>query len=502
MARLFDPFPKQEEFLQAVFSFKHRYLLYGGGVGGGKSFATLGTMLTLLAVFPGSKGVCFRDTYPNLKLTSIESWKKLIHDEIGPQSFITSYNQTERIFYCSNGSQLQFIAEDFANQKDLGHFKGLEFNFAILEEASELQEQTFHKCIERCGRHLPPNGVIPPPIIMLTTNPTNGWVRRIFYDPARNGTLPPDYYYLPALLEDNTYLMENTAYVESSKANMPAYLYRKFFLGDWDIEEPAENRIYRCFDPDVHIATIPYNPDLPLHISFDENVNPFMSLVAFQIVMERDATGTIVIKHVNLVDEILGRHPNNTVVGICNLFKKKYHFHKAGLFIYGDATSRKADTKIESGHNLFTLIEGYLSMYKPVLRILKSNPSVVMRTSFYDAVLEKEISDIRFRIDTHCNESINDFIKTRTDSDGNKLKEVVRDPKTKVSYQAHGHLTDCCDYFLCSAFASEYQKYLKGGRPWTAPKMGKNPVSKYDYSYQKPSGSNIKMGRNNSKYRY
>src|SRR5579863_7596568 len=110
MAVLFDPFPKQKEFLEAVFSFKHRYLLYGGGVGGGKSFASMGCMLTLLVAYPGSKGIIVRDTYPNLKLSSIETWKKLIQDSIGPNSFITAYNQTEQIFHCANGSQLQFIA--------------------------------------------------------------------------------------------------------------------------------------------------------------------------------------------------------------------------------------------------------------------------------------------------------------------------------------------------------------------------------------------------------
>ena len=138
--------------------------------------------------------------------------------------------------------------------------KGLEFNFAILEEASELQEMTFHKTIERCGRWIPANGITPPPVIMLTTNPCNNWVRRIFYDPAVTGTLPSDYYYLPALIQDNNYLMENTQFIESTKANMPAYLYRKFFMGDWDVEEPAEGRIYRCFNPDVHIGSHPYNP--------------------------------------------------------------------------------------------------------------------------------------------------------------------------------------------------------------------------------------------------
>jgi phage terminase large subunit len=494
---IFDPFPKQKEFLEAVFSGKHKYLLYGGGVGGGKSFALLGSMLTLLRVYPGSKGIVVRDTYPNLKLSSIESWLKLIHDNVGKKSFITSYNQSEMIFYCANGSQLQFIAEDYAGKKDMNHFRGLEINFAILEEAGDLQEQTFFKCIERCGRHLLPNGMIPPPIVMLSTNPCNNWVRELFYDRAANGTLPPDYYYLPALIADNKYMMQSTGYIESTKANMPEYLYRRFFLGDWNISEPSENQIYRCFKPDQHIGKHPYDPNLPLWASFDENVNPFMSLVLFQIVHEKDKDGKTVKKNAYLIDEILGRHPLNTVEGVCTLFKRKYPFHRSGLFITGDATSRKADTKIESGHNLYTLIEGHLKQYIPKNKVLKSNPSVVMRTNFFNAVFEKEFGNIRFSIDTNCNDAINDFQGTQTDSDGTKLKLMVRDPKTKISAQMFGHITDCADYFMCSAFEAEYKEFLRGGRPEIPISFGKNTGSRNTYDAPQPIRPTIKRQSKN-----
>ncbi len=272
----------------------------------------------------------------------------------------------------------------------MSHFFGLEINFTLLEECSDLQHQTFLKVIERTGRHIPLNGKTPPPIVMLTCNPTNNWIREVFYDPYIKGTLPADHYYLPALLQDNPYIASNTAFVESTKANMPAYLYRKFFEGDWDIEEPAEGRMYRSFSPDVHIADLSYEPELPLHLSFDENVRPYMSLTVFQVVTERDTEGNVLRRHINLIREILGRHPLNTIDAVCNMFIRDFFNHQSGVFIYGDASSRKNDTKLESGHNLYTLIEGHLSQYKPRNMVLKANPSVVMRCAFADAVFEKE----------------------------------------------------------------------------------------------------------------
>src|SRR5579859_4393619 len=129
---IFQPFPKQQEFLEAVFSEKYRCLVYGGSIGSGKTYAGLGTMLMLLYVYPGSKGLVIRDSFSNLSNTSIPSFRKLIQDKIGPRYFTIRYVQSEQIFYFSNGSQLQFIAEDFAGKKDMSHFYGLEINFTLL----------------------------------------------------------------------------------------------------------------------------------------------------------------------------------------------------------------------------------------------------------------------------------------------------------------------------------------------------------------------------------
>lgn len=471
---LFDASPKQEEFIAAVFSGQYRYLLYGGGAGSGKTYAGLGCLLLLLKKYPGSRAAIVRDSLATLKRTTIPSFFKLF-----PMRFIRSYNQDTQVVTMANDSQVIFFAEDYDNDKELNRWKGLEVNFFLLEEASELQEQSFNKAIERCGRHIPLRGEKPSPIIMLTTNPDPGWVKEKFYDKHKNGILPPEFYYLPSTMLDNPHVMADQAYVESLK-NMPRYEYEKFVLGNWEVTLKIENAIYRGFDLDKHIGVVKYDPALPLHLSFDENSVPYTPAGLFQIFLERDSNGQIIKIHVRMIDELLGRYPNNTIEAVCNLFKKKYHNHHNGLFIYGDATSRKSDTKIEAGHNLFTLIEGHLKQFRPRLRVLASNPSVIMRINFFNAVLEKNFEKIHFIIDENCKEAINDFQKTQEDVEGKKLKQLVTDPKTKVRYQAHGHMTDLSDYFMVSAFAGEYARYKGGGRSNFPMKSGRN-TSKQSY---------------------
>ena len=59
------------------------------------------------------------------------------------------------------------------------------------------------------------------------------------------------------------------------------------------------------------------------------------------------------------------------------------------------------------------------------------------------------------------------------------FKDSVTDPATKVRYQKYGHLSDCLDYFMVSAFANEYSDYQRGG-VITLPTYGRN-VSKNNY---------------------
>jgi hypothetical protein len=132
------------------------------------------------------------------------------------------------------------------------------------------------------------------------------------------------------------------------------------------------------------------------------------------------------------------------------------------MFIYGDATADKEDTKLEKGYNFYRLILDYLKQYKAGLRVLSSNPPVVMRGNWINTVFEKEIGGISVTISDKCTNTINDFVLLKEAADGTKSKEMETDPKTKVRYQKVGHFTDLFDYMMCFAFANEFAQYQRG----------------------------------------
>ena len=232
--------------------------------------------------------------------------------------------------------------------------------------------------------------------------------------------------------------------------------YEVYALGNWG-KIITGGEFYKNFKREKHVGECVYNPLLPLHISFDENVNPYFPCCIFQI------EG----KEIRLLNEVLGRNPNNTITWVCRQIQNLYPAHTAGMFIYGDATSQKDDVKQEKGHDLFRLIMNELDFYKPQRRVPNSNDSVVMRANFMNALLigDPRASGVSLLIDSKCTEAINDFYQTKEDADGRKDKKTVKDKITGVSYQPHGHIGDLTEYMICYAFNYEYDLFKNGGKP-------------------------------------
>jgi len=327
--------------------------------------------------------------------------------------------------------------------------KGLEVNGFLFEEINECQEKCLYKAFERAGSWIIPHTTIQPnPIILSTCNPTFGWVKTVVYDKYKNGTLPKDWLYIPAKITDNPHLPQ--AYIDNLN-NLPKFEYMVYVEGNWDVQLKTGGEFYKQFEVNKHVKPTRYNPDLALHISWDDNVVPYLPCGIFQI------EGL----QLRMIDEIAGVTPENTVKSVCNKIKAKYPHHKAGMFLYGDATANKRDTKLEQGQSFYTIIEDHLSEYRINNRVDSSNPSVTMRGNWINNILEINLSNIEIIIGENCLKTISDFISLKEAPDGTKLKEMATDPLTKGRFQKVGHFTDLFDYIICTAFKQQYLDYLK-----------------------------------------
>ena len=229
--------PKQAEFAQAVFSGQHKYLMYGGAIRGGKTVGSLSILFVLCRVYPGSRWAIVRKDLPTLKRNTIPSF-----ETVKPERFVGPINRTDWYVNCSNGSQILFFPESLREDPELNRWKGLEVNGFLFEEANECFEGTFDKAIERAGSWKCPERQ-PAPVIMLTCNPAQNWVKRLFYEPWKRGELQAPFFYLPATIKDNPHL--DPAYLESLeslKVTSPN-AYETFVLGNWDTADEPDQLI-------------------------------------------------------------------------------------------------------------------------------------------------------------------------------------------------------------------------------------------------------------------
>jgi hypothetical protein len=465
---LFAPFPKQQEFLEAVFSEKYNFILYGGAIRGGKTFALLGLFILLSKVYPGSRWAIVRADLPTIKRNLYPSWEK-----IKPVNFIKHHDKELHTVTFNNGSQLIFFPESYDTDKELNRWRGLEVNGFGFEEINECQRISLSKAFERAGSYIIKEAKRqPPPIIVGTANPSFGWVKTEIYEPWANGTLNPSWHYIQSRIYDNIPLItEQPLYLQSLKDNLNRFEYEVFVEGNWDIQLKTGGEFYKCFELDRHVGVCSYNPEIPLHISWDDNVNPYLPCGVFQI------TG----KEVRMIKEFTGISPNNTVKSVCNEIIREYQGHKSGIFIYGDATANKEDTKMEKGYNFYRLILDNLIQFKPTNRVLTSNPSVVMRGNWINTILEKEINGIKIIISEICKQTINDLLMTKEAADGTKLKEMETNNTTKVRYQKVGHFSDLFDYLLVSSFQNDYINYQHGGKSFPIIGGKSSIISKNSY---------------------
>jgi len=481
---VFEPSPKQMEFINAVFSNKYRVIMFGGAIRGGKTYAGLGALLLLCKFYPGSVWAVVRDSLPTLKRNTIPSFLKLC-----PQSFIETYNQEKQLVTFINGSKILFFPENYDDDKELNRWKGLEVNGFLLEEVNELQEVSFNKAIERAGSHIISGGVKQPkPLIMMTCNPANNWVKERVYTRWKEGKLPDHWTYIPSKITDNPYISEE--YKESLK-DLPLYQYKVFVEGDWDIQLKVGGEYLKCFELDKHVIQNPdtpdgenglYDPSLPLHISWDDNVNPYLPCGIFQIHTKPIMVNGKEINDVTvyMIDEIAAKTPLNNVDKVCQEITRRFPAHKAGMYIYGDATAKKEDTKLEQGHNFYTLVIGYLKEFHPQSCVMEHNPNVVPRAMWMNSILEKEVGRIRILIGSNCKTAINDFIDLKEDENGGKAKRKEKNPTTGVTSQVVGHFTDLLEYFMVSRFSQKFSEWQNGGAV-SSIRYGKNAKSKNSY---------------------
>lgn len=426
-------------------------VLFGGQAGGGKSFFGSSWQIEQRIKYPGTRGYIGRNTLALLKKSILVTFFDLVN-YLDLSSKIQFKEQKSRIEFW-NGSVIELLELDYKpRDPDFNYLGSTEFTDGFIEEGITIYKRACEILLSRTRYKHDEYNLTRKQLI--TCNPGPGWIKDDIVVPILEGKpYNEKNAFVPATLESNPNQKFVTLYKENLESMDNAYDRARLLHGDWYAVPQTGGEFYKDFKHDKHVVqNAAYDPDLALHISLDENVNPYLACTIWQL------NG----KKATQIDEITMANPRNTLHDTCKEFAKRYHGHRSGLFIYGDATSKKQDTKLEKGYNFFKLAVQYLKEFHPVLRVPKANPSVIMRGNFLNTVFRSEFDNIEIRISDICSNSILDLQMLKEDSDGKKKKQLIIDPLTRVSYQQYGHCSDTLDYLICEAYKDSFTKYQKG----------------------------------------
>jgi len=234
------PTPKQELAWQKLQDDTTRFLLFGGGAGGGKTWLYCEWLLVWAYFYPGSRAFMARNELKRLMNSTFVTWTKVCKHHSIPQedwSLDGKYN----VIRFKNGSTIDLLDVAFKPTDPLyERFGSTEYSHGFGEEVSEWHFLAFDVLKSRIGRHrVLSKGVdiTPPPKFGLSCNPSRGWVRRVFYTPSLDGSLPEQYAFIQSLYRDNPYTAEQ--YGKQLEEISDRALRQRLKDGNWDYDEDA-----------------------------------------------------------------------------------------------------------------------------------------------------------------------------------------------------------------------------------------------------------------------
>lgn len=442
-----------------------RYIFAYGGSSSSKTYSTAQAILVMTLV-DGCNTIVFRKIQASIKKSIFNDFKQIIIN-LQLEKFFTIQSFQIK---CINGAVINFSGIEEERIKGISGFKRL-----VVDEITELTSAEFRQIRKRM------RGIKGQQLI-ATFNPVSEmhWLKTEVYDKLKlsrqpntlnnnyltevdlverydnyifiKSTYKNNYWVVGSPNKDFGYLDINTIKDFDNDKLVDVNFYNIYALGQWGrIVNGSE--FYQCYKSLTHTGSFDIDDTLPLYLTFDENVNPYLPMSVIQVEYG----------YIKVIDEILGISPHNNINSLIDIFANKYkNFKNIKIFIYGDSTSRRKDARTEDGYNLFGIIVSELTKhgFKDITsRVPVSNPSVNMSGIFMNRILAG-LQSHNILINDSCLELKKDMLYLLKNDDGTIHKELVRDKSTGITYEKYGHVSDGLRYLCIEYLKPEYDKFI------------------------------------------
>lgn len=230
-------------------------VFFGGGAGGGKSWAICESRLKNALRYPGYKSFIGRSELKRLMQSTYVTWLKVCaHHKMPRDEWRLDGNL--HVIRFRNGSTIDLLDLKYHPAEDplYERFGSLEYSDGAIEEAGEVHPLAREVLKTRINRHLNDQLGINPSLLE-TGNPKKNWTYHTFYKPSKNGDLPKGMFFIQALYKDNPY--GERTYGKTLGGIKDPIMRARLRDGDWEYEDDPSALINYASIADLFTNTLP-----------------------------------------------------------------------------------------------------------------------------------------------------------------------------------------------------------------------------------------------------
>jgi len=209
-------------------------ILYGGGAGGGKSLLGCYWVLKQCLKYPNTRYVIGRSRLKNLKETTLKSFFEVCSMQGLNANVDFVYNETKSVITLTH-TKSEILLKDLFHYPSDPNFDSLgsmEITGAFIDEATEITPMAYNVIQSRMRYKLDKHGLIPK--LLMTCNPSKGWIYTSFYKPYVKSELPNNHKFIRSLVTDNPNISKH--YIEQLK-RLDVLNQKRLLFGDWEYSD-------------------------------------------------------------------------------------------------------------------------------------------------------------------------------------------------------------------------------------------------------------------------
>jgi hypothetical protein len=404
----------------ALWRTRSRFVAVRAGRGSGKTEIARRRVVRYLNVKkPGWSDPTYFYALPTFSQAKRVAWPQL--KALIPKDWIANINESDLQITTVFGSILYVFGMDKPERAE-----GLQYDGGVIDESSDHKPTVFTKTL------------------LPTFSHRDGWCWRIGV-PKRFGSGAEDFnsFFHAGKTGESIpgcpdLRIESFEWSSEDIVNPEILAFARKHLSQQDYDEQyralevgVQGAIFYTFDDsqNVHVAA-EYNPDLPVYVGSDFNVDPMA-----WVLCHKYSDG------LDVFDEVWLR--NTSTQQTLDHLHKRYGNHRAGFRFIGDASGRARKTSASTAaQSDYLIIKADRRFYNASVAYPKSNPAVVDRFASCNALICNANGERRLLVNPRCKRTIADL-------NARSYKPGTREPADSGDV---GHITDALGYVIHSQF--------------------------------------------------